>query len=69
MTAEVQDRVRLIGGPFDGQTVPRPADRSLLIDGGPVPEGSVARYRMTRDRDVFRFKGFDRIVMRVETAS
>jgi hypothetical protein len=62
-------RIRLVGGPFDGQTVPPYAcpSSSLLLEGEPVPEGQVARYRRTRDRDVYRFSEFDRVVLRVPT--
>lgn len=52
--------VTLSGGPWDGQRVPRPSDRSLLVQDAHEPY--VARYRQSRDRNVFRFKGYDRIV-------
>jgi hypothetical protein len=55
--------VLLSGGPFDGQRVPRPSDRSLLVE---MPDSEmVARYRQSRDRDVFRFREYDRVVVRV----
>jgi hypothetical protein len=57
---------RLIGGPFDGQTVPVSHPRDVLvIEGDPVPEGMVARYRPTRGLSAHRFREYDRIVGRL----
>lgn len=54
--------VRLLGGPHEGKVVPRPDSASLIVTGDCVPEGMCARYRRTRDRAVYRFDGWDRIV-------
>jgi hypothetical protein len=60
--------ITLVGGPFDGQTVPEhmcPAD-VLLTEGTDVPQGMVARYRRDRkERDTFRFSEYDRVVARL----
>lgn len=53
--------ILLSGGPNDGQYVPRPQSRSLLIEHPKAPE-IVARYRQSKDRDVYRFTGYDRVI-------
>lgn len=64
MSTEVQAlTVLLKGGPFNGTTVKVNDLRTpLLCSGDPVPEGMVARYRPTRERGVFRFREYDRVV-------
>lgn len=55
--------VMLAGGPFDGHEVPRPSGRSVLVE---IDDGRVARYRQSRNRYVFTFREFDRVIARVE---
>lgn len=61
MTAE--DLILLSGGPEDGRRVLRPEGRSLLVELSWTD--MVARYRQSRDRNVFRFKEYDRVVGRL----
>lgn len=58
-----EDLILLCGGPEDGRRVPRPSGRSLLVELAWTP--MVARYRQSRDRDVFRFKEYDHVVARL----
>lgn len=37
----------------------------LIVEGLGVPEGEAARYRPTRERGVYRFKGLTKIVARL----
>lgn len=60
MTRGMQEVV-LRGGPLDGERVEVSLGSSLLIEGGDVPAGMVARYRPTRERGVYRFREYDRI--------
>jgi hypothetical protein len=62
-----QSTVKLTGGPFDGAEVPRPNGRWTPInaEGTDVPEGFVACYRPTRDKDVWRFAGYERVLVRI----
>lgn len=56
-------KVSLRGGPFHGQTLEVETFREpLILSGGDVPEGKVARYRPTREKGVYRFREYDRIV-------
>jgi hypothetical protein len=60
----------LTGGPFDGRTIPIKDYRdSLILEGDPVPEGMVARYRPTRKRGTHRFRGYELIVARIPVGS
>jgi hypothetical protein len=61
------DKVLLSLGPCDGERVPRPQGRNIIVELSWTE--MVARYRQTRDRDVFRFDGYDRVVMRISPAS
>ena len=54
--------VRLLGGPFHDAEVPAFWGESLILSGGTLTEGTVARYRPTRTRGVYRFRGFDTVV-------
>ena len=55
--------ITLRGGPFDGAVVPAPSGRAPLIcQGEPVPEGMVARYRRRREKGVYTFREYDRII-------
>jgi hypothetical protein len=59
-------KVTLKDGPFDGQEIESSDGRTpLIIEGGDVPEGMVARYRPTREPGVFAFKGYDKIVAKL----
>jgi hypothetical protein len=63
-------KVKLIDGPYAGVEVDTKGSNALLIegdlpDGGKSPEGSMARYRPTRDRSEYRFKGWDDSVLRI----
>lgn len=54
--------VTLRGGDFDGREVWVAGRGPLLLQGGPLPDGIVARYRPSRERGVYRFRELDRIV-------
>lgn len=54
--------VTLKGGPFDGAEVKVIGTEPLILTGGDVPEGMVARYRPTREKGVYSFREYDRIV-------
>lgn len=61
-------KVTLEGGPFDGQEVEVSCwGASLVLEGGDVPEGMVARYRPTRIKTppTYRFREYDRVVARL----
>lgn len=57
--------VTLHGGDFDGREVWVTGRGPLLIEGDPLPDGIVARYRPSRERGVYRFRELDRIALRV----
>lgn len=57
-----REEVLLIGGPYDGQTVPAHWGNTVVLTGGPLEEPECARYRPTRERGKYRFRGMDRIV-------
>lgn len=54
--------VLLRGGPFDGQSVEAIRGISLVFDLG---DDRVARYRPSREKGVYTFRGFDTIVARI----
>lgn len=58
------DVVVLRGGPFDGAEIDRDwaAGVPLLCQGEPLPEGMVARYRKSREKGVYTFRGYDRVI-------
>jgi hypothetical protein len=57
------ETVTLKGGPFDGAEVDVTWGTPLLCQGEPVPEGMVARYCKSRERGVYAFREYDRVVM------
>jgi hypothetical protein len=57
--------VNLDGGPFDGAEVDVSRGTTLNCEGTDVPEGYVARYTPTRDRAVYRFRGFSKVLARL----
>lgn len=59
--------VTLRGGPCDGLAVTATSGRSLLMEDSREP-GRVARYRPSREKGVYTFRGFDRVVWRLELA-
>jgi hypothetical protein len=60
--------VVLKDGPFDGVEIASVEwGVTLSLDGPPVPDGMVARYRPTRERGVYRFRGYARVLLRVPT--
>lgn len=58
-------KVLLRGGPANGARVEVESGTGLIIEGLGVPEGEAARYRPTRERGVYRFKGLTKIVARL----
>jgi hypothetical protein len=58
-------KVTLRDGPCDGVEVEVSWGNPLAVEGDPVPEGMIARYRPTRERGVYRFREYDRIVGRL----
>jgi hypothetical protein len=61
-----QETVRLDGGPLDGLRIPLPVEHGVLMQ---TRGNMAARYRRTRDPDVYRFQGWDRVVARIELAT
>lgn len=59
------DRIRLVGGPSDGFEMPRPSTRSILVAAPELGPDVIARYRATKDHDVYRFYHLDRVVLHV----
>lgn len=61
---ESKPTVTLRGGPFDGQTVPAPSDGAALVlfEGEPEPGAECVRYRPSRERGVYTYRGKDRLV-------
>lgn len=61
-------KVTLIDGPYEGIEVEsRERGGAILMggelpDGTELPKGKMARYRPTRDRTRWRFKGWDEVV-------
>lgn len=65
MSADAYARsVTLRGGPADGLDVTVTYGQSLLLD-DPDDATRVARYRPSRDKSVYTFRGFDRVVVRI----
>lgn len=65
MQETVQNVVRLVGGPYNGLEVPRPASGASLTiweDGEPSPGAECARYRPGRDKGTYTYRGKDRLV-------
>lgn len=64
---EAKQTVLLQGGPMHDRWAEVYWGQSLLVEGDPVPEGIVARYRPTRSRrsGIYRFREYDRIVLRI----
>lgn len=62
----MSESVLLKGGPFDDTWVTVQWGTTLICEGDDVPEGMVARYRPTRERGVYRFRDYDRIVARLQ---
>lgn len=60
-----RESVLLKGGPFDDTWASVEWGTTLICEGKPVPDGMVARYRPTRERGVYRFREFDRVVLRI----
>jgi hypothetical protein len=60
-----QITVELIDGPFDGSTVQVAKGSALLCEGPPLPDGTVARYRPTREPGKYRFRGLDQVAVRI----
>ena len=54
--------VKLDGGPFEGAKVDTDRGQTLSLRGRGVPEGHVARYTLTRDRGVYRFRGLSKVL-------
>lgn len=63
----MSDTMKLVGGPFDGAELQRPAWRwqSFLVEDKETTD-VVHRYRPTRDPDVWRYAGPDHVVARIE---
>lgn len=59
------DHVRLVGGPSDGVEMPRPSTRSILVAAPDLGPDVIARYRQTRDADVYRFYHLDRVILHI----
>lgn len=61
--------VLLKGGPLHDTWATVNWGESLLVEGHPVPDGMVARYRPTRNRrdGIYRFREYDRIALRATT--
>lgn len=65
-------KVKLIDGPYEGVEVDSKERGGAILMGGQLPDGTelpedkVARYRPTRDRTRWRFKGWDNVVARLE---
>lgn len=57
--------VTLRGGPFDGTTAQVVRGTTLVVFGDPLAVDRVARYRPSRERGVYTFRGLDRIVARI----
>lgn len=57
--------VLLEGGPFDGAKIDVAWGTPLIVEGAPLPDGMVARYRKTLRRGVYRFRDYDRVVARL----
>lgn len=63
-------KVKLIDGPYEGVEVETNGSGSILMEGdfpdgsGRSEEGAMARYRPTRNRAEWRFKGWDDSVIR-----
>lgn len=61
----------LIDGPYAGLEVETNGSGAILMEGdfpdgsGRSEEGAMARYRPTRDRSKWRFKGWDHSVIRL----
>lgn len=64
-------KIKLIDGPYAGVEVEAQGTGAILMegdtaDGSEVPaEGAMARYRPTRKRSEYRFKGWDESVLRI----
>lgn len=57
--------VRLEGGPAAGIEVDVSRGAVLNVEGEGVPDGLVARYTPTRDRGVYRFRGYSKVIARL----
>lgn len=62
MRPRARERVTLEGGPFDGELIPVEWGATLSLTGDDVPAGHVARYRPSRTRGVYRFRGYAKII-------
>lgn len=58
-------KVTLRDGPFDGAEVEVHWGTPLALEGDPVPEGMIARYRRTNEKGVYQFREYDRLVARL----
>ena len=56
--------VTLRGGPFDGVRVTVTSGAALLMQGEETPD-VVARYRPSREKGVYSFRGMDKIVAHI----
>jgi hypothetical protein len=54
--------VILRGGPYDGQRVYADGQQSIVFD---LADDRVARYRPSRERRAYTFRGYDTIVARL----
>jgi hypothetical protein len=63
--------VKLIDGPYKGVEVESNGSGAILMEGvfpdgsGESKDGEMARYRPTRNRSEYRFKGWDDSVLRI----
>lgn len=64
MKGNVARSVTLRGGPCDGFVVTVADGRALLMEDGLEP-GRVARYRPSRKKGEYTFRGYDRVVARM----
>lgn len=64
-------KITLIDGPYKGVEMEAEGGGSVLMggqlpSGEELPEDKVARYRPTRDKSRWRFKGWDTVVARLQ---
>jgi len=57
--------ILLVGGPFDGRRVIALGKSTLAIEGDPLPDGQVARYRPSRTPDRYTYRGLATVLARV----
>jgi hypothetical protein len=64
-------KVKLIDGPYAGVEVESNGSGAILMEGefpdgsGRSEDGAMARYRPTRNRSEYRFKGWDDSVLKI----